>query len=111
MGIWNLITQRRIHTKLHHLAGRVAATCLNSVVGRLGQDISRMSAAEAVGYVRARARSIVQTQANAVATAIESLTPQQHERLVAISLDIVTRHAIEQARRSAAKPRAYRAAA
>src|SRR5690606_12215459 len=112
MALWSFVTQRRSHARLHHLAGRIAAASLPDVVARLRQDVARMSAAEAWGYVRARSATIVIARADAMtADTSESLSRTQHERLVATCLDIVARHAIDHARRSVPLRRGARMAA
>ncbi|MBX3414408.1 MAG: hypothetical protein KF708_17095 [Pirellulales bacterium] len=60
MQFWNWLFGRRHAERIRTLADQLARECVSGVWGRVSRRAPSMSLAEARGYVRARAASVVQ---------------------------------------------------
>ena len=89
MGLFGLIGRICSGSKLRHVAELIAARSRDTVWERVRQRVVMMGAAEARGYIRARAAKEIHAQLSAVVADNGKMNPAMRERLFALASELV----------------------
>lgn len=98
MILKQLLKRFRSESKVNQLARDVAERCRHDVWDRVWRRVATMEAAEARGYVRARAAMVVSREVEWVAVQSTNLSETRRERLFDQALVCVTQLILAEAR-------------
>jgi hypothetical protein len=98
MRLWNLLRRKTGEARLVELADSLAAQSRSDVWQRVEHQLSRMNDAEAQGYIRARAASVIAREVDRTLVRESDSFKARRQRLIELTTASVIRLVVTQAR-------------